>query len=148
LPGNRGREIPAGVEIHREPRKPEFDPTLNVPVEVDRTGSPKNRLVTIGDSITHGFMSGAIFRTDLSWPAVVAFELGNFETFRRPSYEAPSGPGGIPLDIERALRAFEAPVRAEAGLVRDRACCRLAARLPGRDRGLLGTRGRHQADSW
>jgi hypothetical protein len=64
--------------------------------------------VTIGDSITHGFMSGAIFRTDLWWPAVVAFELGNFEAFRRPSYEAPSGPGGIPLDIERALRAFEA----------------------------------------
>ncbi len=52
-------------------------------------------------------MSGAIFRTDLSWPAVVAFELGDFAAFRRPVYEAPSGPGGLPLDFERALRSFE-----------------------------------------
>ena len=108
MPRNEGREpIPAGLQINREPRRPEFDPTLNIPVDVDRTGSPRNRLVTIGDSVTHGFMSGAIFRTDLSWPAVVAFELGSFDSFRRPLYEAPSGPGGIPLDIERAVRAFE-----------------------------------------
>lgn len=101
-------EIPSDLEIHWEPRRPEFDPTLNVEVDVDRTGSPRNRLVTIGDSVTHGFMSGAIFRTDLSWPAVAAFELGELAAFRRPAYEPPSGPGGIPLDIERALRAFEA----------------------------------------
>src|SRR5262249_24797892 len=99
---------PAGLEIHFEPREPEVDPTLNIPVEVDRTGVPRNWLVTIGDSITHGFMSGAIFRTDLSWPAVVAFELGEFAGFRRPVYEPPNGPGGIPIDIERALRSFEA----------------------------------------
>lgn len=100
--------IPASLVINHEPRRPEVDPTLNIAVEVDRTGSPRNRLVTIGDSVTHGFMSGAIFRTDLSWPAVVAFELGDFATFRRPVYEAPSGPGGLPLDFERALRSFEA----------------------------------------
>jgi hypothetical protein len=100
--------IPDGLDVHYEPRRPEFDPTLNIEVEIDRTGQPRNRLVTIGDSITHGFMSGAIFRTDLSWPAIVAFEFGEFQTFRRPVYEPPSGPGGIPLDIERALRSFEA----------------------------------------
>lgn len=100
--------IPAGLEINRETRRPEFDPTLNIEVEVDRTGAPQNRLVTVGDSVTHGFMSGAIFRTDLSWPAVVAFELGCLPSFRRPVYEAPSGRGGIPFDIERALRSFEA----------------------------------------
>jgi hypothetical protein len=100
--------IPAGIEINHNPRRPEFDPTLNIDVEVDRTGAPRNQLVTIGDSVTHGFMSGAIFRTDLSWPATVAFELGNFATFRRPIYEPPSGKGGIPLDFERALRSFEA----------------------------------------
>ena len=94
--------IPAGLEIHYQPRQPEFDATLNIEVDIDRTGEPRNRLVTIGDSITHGFMSGAIFRTDLSWPAIVAFELGDFQTFRRPVYESPAGPGGIPLDIERA----------------------------------------------
>ena len=103
-----GESIPAELEINHQPRRPEFDPELNIVVEVDRTGAPRNRLVTIGDSVTHGFMSGAIFRTDLSWPATVAFELGNFDTFRRPVYEPPSGAGGIPLDIERALRSFEA----------------------------------------
>src|SRR4051794_25621492 len=106
-PDQRRQPIPAGLEINYEPRRPEFDPTLNVEVDVDRTGSPRNRLVTIGDSVTHGFMSGAVFRTDLSWPAVVAFELGEFGTFRRPVYEPPNGPGGIPLDFERALRSFE-----------------------------------------
>ena len=99
--------IPASLVINHEPRRPELDPTLNIAVDVDRTGSPRNRLVTIGDSVTQGFMSGAIFRTDLSWPAVVAFELGDFAGFRRPVYEAPSGPGGLPLDFERALRSFE-----------------------------------------
>ena len=99
--------VPASLVINYEPRRPEFDPTLNIAVEVDRTGSPRNRLVTLGDSVTQGFMSGAIFRTDLSWPAVVAFELGDLAGFRRPVYEAPSGPGGLPLDFERALRSFE-----------------------------------------
>jgi hypothetical protein len=99
--------LPAGLEIRREPREPQFDPTLGIEVEVDRPGTPRNRLVTIGDSVTHGFMSGAIFRTDLSWPAIVAYELGTLRTFRRPVYEPPDGPGGIPLDLERALRAFE-----------------------------------------
>jgi hypothetical protein len=107
-PADNREPIPPGLEIHYEPRRPELDPTLNVIVDVDRAGEPRNRLVTIGDSITHGFMSGAIFRTDLSWPAIVAFELGEFRAFRRPVYEPPSGRGGIPLDIERALRAFEA----------------------------------------
>ena len=89
-------------------------------------------------------MSGAIFRTDLSWPAIVAFELGDFDTFRRPVYESPSGPGGIPLDIERALRSFEARFGSKARLVRVRPRGALASRLPGRDRGLLGTRRRHE----
>src|SRR5262245_43711545 len=59
-------------------------------------------------------MSGAIFRTDLSWPAIVAHELGMLKSFRHPVYEppgapvgTPSAPGGIPIDIERALHTFE-----------------------------------------
>ena len=62
--------------------------------------------MTIGDSITQGFMSGAIFRTDLSWPAIVANELG-FTRFRYPTYEPPDGPGGIPLDLERLARFID-----------------------------------------
>ena len=94
------------VRIRQEPRPPERDPTLGIAVDVDRTGEPVNRLVTIGDSLTQGFMSAAIFRTDLSWPAVVAYELGLRigPEYRYPTYEPPSGPGGLPLDLER-LRA-------------------------------------------
>lgn len=93
----------------RGPRPPVEDPTLGVRVEVDRTGRPANRLVTIGDSMTQGFMSAAIFRTDLSWPSMVAFELGLRlgVGFRYPVYEQPAGPGGLPFDLERALRSLE-----------------------------------------
>ena len=30
---------------------------------------PRHRLVTVGDSLTHGMSSGAVFHTDLSGPA-------------------------------------------------------------------------------
>jgi hypothetical protein len=97
------------VRLARVPRPPVADPTLGVKVEVDRTGRPANRLVTIGDSITQVFMSGAIFRTDLSWPNMVAFELGLRlgVGFRYPVYEPPTGPGGLPFDLERAIRGLE-----------------------------------------
>jgi hypothetical protein len=113
-----GSETPAELEIHYEPRCPESDPTLGIAVKVTRTGQPPHRLVTIGDSISHGFMSGAIFRTEVSWPAIVAYELGlrlappNSDpsppnVFRYPVYEPPDGPGGLPFDIERFLRALQ-----------------------------------------
>jgi hypothetical protein len=88
---------------------PVEDPTLGVQVEVDRTGRPANRLVTIGDSLAQGFMSAAICRTDLSWPSIVAFELGLRlgVGFRYPVYEQPAGPGGLPFDLARALRSLE-----------------------------------------
>jgi hypothetical protein len=109
--GAAARENP-DVPIHWEPRPPVEDPTLGVTVDVDRSGRPANRLVTIGDSLTQGFMSAAIFRTDLSWPAVVAYELGlrAGSGFRYPTYEPPGGPGGLPLDLERFLRGLEARV--------------------------------------
>lgn len=87
-----------------EPRVPTFDPTLGIPVEpVGRTGEPPHRLVAVGDSLTHGFQSGAVFSTDLSWPSIVAAELG-WDGLRRPRYE---GPGGLPLNIELLLRDLE-----------------------------------------
>jgi hypothetical protein len=100
-------ETPAEVEIHGEPRPPERDPTLGIPVTVERTNRPRHRLVTIGDSITQGFMSGAIFRTHLSWPAIVADELGFGARFRFPTYERSDGPGGLPLDLERLARFLD-----------------------------------------
>ncbi len=36
----------------------------------------KHRLVALGDSLIQGFMSGAVFATDLAYPALVAREMG------------------------------------------------------------------------
>jgi len=107
--GDDGGGVRPRVRLARVPRPPVEDPTLGVKVEADRTGRPANRLVTIGDSITQGFMSAAIFRTDLSWPSMVAFELGLplGAGFRYPVYEPPTGPGGLPFDLERAIRGLE-----------------------------------------
>src|SRR6478609_1423220 len=53
-------------------------------------------------------MSGAVRRTDLSWPAITAFELGlTAAEFTYPTYEWPTGPGGLPLDLERLAREFD-----------------------------------------
>lgn len=86
------------------PRTPEFDPTLGIAVPVDRRGDPPHRLVAIGDSLLHGFQSGAVFRTEVSVPAIVAHELGIGSGFRYPRY---GGPGGLPLNIELMLRHLE-----------------------------------------
>ena len=103
----RIRTAPKSVEISRTPREPESDPTLGIGVTTASGGPTAHRLVTIGDSLTHGFMSGAIHRTDLSWPAIVAFEMGlRADEFTFPVYEWPTGPGGLPFDLERLARGF------------------------------------------
>jgi hypothetical protein len=88
-----------------EPRVPETDPTLGVEVNNEWQGEPRNRLVAIGDSLTQGFQSLAIFNTGLSYPAIVAYELGCLDQFRFPLYE---GFGGLPFNIELFLRDLEA----------------------------------------
>jgi hypothetical protein len=100
----RDPKTPHEVDPTRPPRAPATDPALGVAVEVDRTGTPRHRLVTIGDSLTHGFQSGAIFNTRLSYPALIARELGWFDGFRHPTYE---GYGGLPFNIEYLLRELE-----------------------------------------
>lgn len=87
------------------PRVPETDPMVGVGVTSDWQGEPKHRLVAIGDSLTQGFQSGAIFNTGLSYPAIVAYEMGCVEQFRYPLYE---GFGGLPLNIELLLRDLHA----------------------------------------
>lgn len=69
-------KTPPDVVVRLQPRKPVTDPTLGIPVTVTKVGTPKNRLVTLGDSITQGFQSGAIFNTQLSYPVIIAKELG------------------------------------------------------------------------
>lgn len=97
-------KTPNDVNVQPEARQPITDPTLGIPVTVNRVGTPKHRLVTIGDSLTHGFKSGAIFQTQLSYPSLIARELG-WREFRYPSY---NGPGeGLPLNLEAIARRLE-----------------------------------------
>ncbi|WP_243082405.1 hypothetical protein [Streptomyces sp. 891-h] len=87
-----------------EPGAPYTDPTLGIPVTTSWRGEPRNRLVTIGDSLTQGFQSCAAFQTELSYPAIIAHELGWAEHFRHPSFD---GCGGLPLNLEMLLRDIE-----------------------------------------
>jgi len=86
------------------PRTPVFDPTLGHDAPKGGRGTPRHRLVTIGDSLTQGFQSGAIYNTDLSYPAIIARELGWFDSYRYPRY---GGAGGLPLNLEYILRDLE-----------------------------------------
>jgi hypothetical protein len=96
---------PDDVIIQPEARKPVTDPTVGISVNVNRQGTPRHRLVTIGDSLTHGFQSGAIFNTQLSYPLLIAKELGWDKQFRYPTY---GGPGdGLPLNFEKVARQLE-----------------------------------------
>lgn len=95
-------QTPPDVIIRPESRCPETDPTLGISVNRPASGTPRHRLVTIGDSLTHGFQSGAIFNTQLSYPALIAQALGWQAQFRYPTY---GGPGdGLPLNLERLVR--------------------------------------------
>ncbi|MGF1581208.1 MAG: hypothetical protein ACFCD0_17725 [Gemmataceae bacterium] len=60
----------------------------------------KHRLVVIGDSLSQGFMSGAIYRTDISYPVMIAEALGVLNEFIVPDF---SGEGGLPLNLELIL---------------------------------------------
>lgn len=97
-------KTPPDVIIQSEVRKPETDPTLGIPVTVNKQGTPRHRLVTLGDSLTHGFQSGAIFNTQLSYPAIIARELG-WNQLRYPTYDSPGN--GLPLNLETVVRILE-----------------------------------------
>ncbi|WP_030266178.1 hypothetical protein [Streptomyces violens] len=87
-------------------RVPVSDPTLAIEITGrEWQGQPRHRLVAIGDSLTQGFQSGSVFHTDLSFPAIIAHEMGWSASFRYPSY---NGHGGLPLNIELLLRDLEA----------------------------------------
>ncbi|WP_406698359.1 hypothetical protein V5E97_05825 [Singulisphaera sp. Ch08] len=65
----------------------------------------KHRLVVLGDSMSQGFMSGAIFATELSYPALIAAEMGLDSTqFRIPNFKEF---GGLPVNLEHLLRLLE-----------------------------------------
>ncbi len=61
------------------------------------------KLVTIGDSLTQGFLNGSISKTHLSYPAMIAECLGDSE-FKIPDF---SGAGGLPLNLEALLNHLD-----------------------------------------
>jgi len=70
----------------------------------------KLKIAAIGDSLTQGFQSGAIWNTAWSFPAIVArsYGLAVPSDFRVPSF----GKLGLPLNLERLL--YEAEERLSA----------------------------------
>lgn len=102
---------PADVIITGEARRPVTDPTLGIPSRSAARTPAKHRLVTVGDSITHGFQSMAISKTALSWPAIVAYQLGLIDElggsptsrFQFPTYD---GYGGLPFNLEYCIRGM------------------------------------------
>jgi hypothetical protein len=105
-PAMRHPDTPPEVVITSTAPEPFWDPTLGVevPARAFSPQLPRHRLVTLGDSLTHGMQSAAVYRTELSYPATVAHELGIASSFRRPAY---GGPGGLPLNIELVVRELE-----------------------------------------
>lgn len=101
---------PPDVIVTDQIRPPIDDPTLGEPLGIPSPdvpplpASPAHRLVTVGDSLTHGLSSGAVFRTDLSWPMLVARGLG-IQGFLVPSYGGPLG--GLPLNLEGLVRQLQ-----------------------------------------
>src|SRR4051812_41777688 len=95
-------EVKARAE--RPARVPVVDAGLGVPVTLEPRGTPTHRLVAIGDSLTEGFQSGAVYTPGRSYPAIIAYELGWLDQYRYPRY---GGPGGLPLNIEYLMRDLE-----------------------------------------
>jgi hypothetical protein len=101
----RDSKTPPSVDVKSSARAPVTDPTLGIPSPPLRLPLPaQNPLVAVGDSLTQGFQSGAVYHTDVSYPRLIANELGLGDTFRFPRYP---GGGGLPLSIEYVVRQLE-----------------------------------------
>ncbi len=98
-------KTPDDVIVRAEPRQPETDPTLHIPVAITPQGTPRHRLVALGDSLTQGFQSGAIFNTRHSYPMLIAQALGWANQLRHPTYDSPGD--GLPLNLETIARQLE-----------------------------------------
>ena len=98
---------PDEVEVTERVPSPIADPTLGIALTAGDTAPAKaarHGLVTVGDSLTHGVMSGAVFHTELSFPALVAEALG-IDDFTVPGYGGPLD--GLPANLETLTRRLE-----------------------------------------
>src|SRR5215218_10311865 len=94
---------PPDVDVTDRARPRYPDPTLGVALPALQNTTAQHSLVTVGDSLTHGITSGAVFDTSLSWPAIVARCLQ--VELAAPSYAGPLG--GLPFNIEGLLRRLQ-----------------------------------------
>lgn len=96
---------PDDVIIRTQARIPETDPFLGIPVQLQEpAATPKHRLVVLGDALSLGFQSLAMYRKDHFYPAMIARELGCYDAFRQPEFLAF---GGLPLNLEYVVREME-----------------------------------------
>ncbi|MGI8459842.1 MAG: hypothetical protein ACR2LI_17225 [Propionibacteriaceae bacterium] len=102
LAGGRRLAARLGVELV-DVVPPRIEPTLGISVTLPAADQPAtHRLVTIGDSLTEGFQHAAIRSAALSWPAILAYQLGT--TIRQPHYDHYLG--GNPFNLEFLTRRF------------------------------------------
>jgi hypothetical protein len=94
---------PPDVDVTDRVRIRYPDATLGVTVATADDVPADHPLVAVGDSLTHGMTSGAVFDTGLSWPAIVARCLP--ANLSLPVYGGPLG--GLPFNIEGLLRGLQ-----------------------------------------
>jgi len=69
----------------------------------ERRKGGRHKLVAIGDSLAQGFKNGGVYRTDLSFPALIARCMGKKTVFDTPSFV---GQAGIPINLEVLVRGL------------------------------------------
>lgn len=67
----------------------------------------------MGDSMAQGFKNGGIYRTDLSFPAILSRSMGNGIVYEAPSFTAQAG---IPINMEVLIRGLEQELGSEVNL--------------------------------
>lgn len=95
------------VDLTYAPRQPLDTSTPGGDVDPAPERPCDRRLVTLGDSLTHGFHHFAIHDTTISWPAMVATRLGlSVGSTYADGFRVPDFPhrGGYPLNLEELVR--------------------------------------------
>ncbi len=71
---------------------------------ISRQSSNKHQLVAMGDSMAQGFKNGGVYRTDLSFPAILARCFNPPVEFESPIFTAQTG---IPINMEMLVRGLQ-----------------------------------------
>ena len=74
---------------------------------MQRNKKYRHKLVAMGDSMAQGFKNGGVYRTDLSFPALLAKTLDANIEFDSPSFVAQAG---IPVNLEVLIRGLSEEV--------------------------------------